>query len=88
MFYPSANRDEAVFPEPYRFDVARSPNFHVAFGHGAHFCLGANLARQELRAMLAALLPLLPDLELAGPPELVPHLHVGGIKALPVRLRR
>ncbi|MBW2419161.1 MAG: cytochrome P450 [Deltaproteobacteria bacterium] len=85
MFYPSANRDEAVFPEPYRFDVARSPNYHLAFGHGAHFCLGSNLARQELRAMLAALLPLLPELELAGRPELVPHLHVGGIKKLLVR---
>jgi cholest-4-en-3-one 26-monooxygenase len=85
MFYPSANRDEAIFPDPYRFDVGRQPNHHLAFGHGAHFCLGANLARQELRAMLSALLPLLPDLELAGEPERVPHLHVGGVKRLLVR---
>lgn len=86
LFYPSANRDEEVFDEPYRFDVARTPNHHLTFGHGAHFCLGANLARLELRAMLAALLPLLPDLEIAGKPQRVGHLHVAGIKELRVRL--
>jgi cytochrome P450 len=85
IFYPSANRDETVFPVPYRFDVGRRPNHHLAFGHGAHFCLGANLARRELKAMLTALLPLLPGLEIAGAPELVPHLHVAGIKRLPLR---
>jgi cholest-4-en-3-one 26-monooxygenase len=89
MWYPSANRDEEVFPEPYRFDITREPNPHFAFGgYGEHFCLGANLARWELRTMLRALLPLLPDLELAGPAELVASsLHVGGIKRLPVRCR-
>ena len=85
IFYPSANRDETVFSEPYRFDVGRRPNHHLAFGHGAHFCLGANLARRELKAMLTALLPILPGLEIAGAPELVPHLHVAGIKGLPLR---
>ena len=90
MWYPSANRDEEVFPDPYRFDITRDPNPHFAFGgYGEHFCLGANLARWELRAMVRALTPLLPDMELAGPAELVAgSLHVGGIKRLPVRYRR
>lgn len=87
LFYPSANRDERVFPEPYRFDVGRRPNHHLAFGFGAHFCLGANLARVELRATLEALLPLLPRLELAAPPTRVAHLHVSAINDLPVRWR-
>ena len=86
MFYPSANRDEAVFDEPYRFDVGRRPNNHLAFGgYGAHFCLGANLARWELRAALQALLPVLPRLSLAGRETRVPMLHVPAIQYLPVR---
>jgi cholest-4-en-3-one 26-monooxygenase len=86
MFYPSANRDEAVFADPYRFDVARRPNNHLAFGgYGAHFCLGANLARWELRAALQALLPVLPRLSLAGRETRVPMLHVPAIQNLPVR---
>jgi cholest-4-en-3-one 26-monooxygenase len=90
LWYPSANRDEDVFPDPYRFDITRDPNPHFAFGgYGEHFCLGANLARWELRTMFRELLPLLPDMELAGEPELVAaSLHVGGIKRLPVRYRR
>jgi cytochrome P450 len=86
VFYPSANRDEDVFADPYRFDVTRSPNYHMAFGHGAHFCLGANLARWELRAALRALLPVLPRLALAGPPERGGHLHLGLVKHQPVAL--
>jgi cholest-4-en-3-one 26-monooxygenase len=86
MWYPSANRDEAVFADPYRFDIARRPNHHLAFGgYGAHFCLGANLARYELRAALRALIPILPRLEAAGPLERVPNLHVSAIHRLPVR---
>jgi cholest-4-en-3-one 26-monooxygenase len=90
LFYPSANRDEEVFADPYRFDLTREPNPHFAFGgYGEHFCLGANLARWELRIMLRELLPLLPQMELAGPAELVAgSLHVGGIKRLPVRYKR
>jgi cholest-4-en-3-one 26-monooxygenase len=90
LWYPSANRDEDVFVEPYRFDIGREPNPHFAFGgYGEHFCLGANLARWELKAMFRELLPLLPQMELAGPAELVAgSLHVGGIKRLPVRVRR
>jgi cholest-4-en-3-one 26-monooxygenase len=85
LFYPSANRDEDVFEEPYRFDVARKPNHHLAFGHGAHFCLGANLARVELRAALRGLLPILPDMELVDTGVRLPNLHVPGYQSLRVR---
>ena len=86
LFYPSANRDEDVFEDPYRFDITRSPNNHLAFGgYGAHFCLGANLARWELRSALRSLLPILPEMELAGPEQRVAHLHVPAIHSLPVR---
>ncbi|MDE0579135.1 MAG: cytochrome P450 [bacterium] len=86
VFYPSANRDDAVFDDPYRFDVGRNPNHHMAFGHGVHFCLGANLARWELRAMLKAILPVLPRLELVDEPERHGHLHLGAVKHQRVRL--
>ena len=89
MWYPSANRDEEVFPDPYKFDIRRDPNDHFAFGgYGEHFCLGANLARWEMRSIFHALLPILPNLELAGDPQRVPNsLHVGGIKRQMVRYR-
>ena len=89
LWYPSANRDEDIFPDPYKFDITRDPNPHYAFGgYGEHFCLGANLARWELRTMFRELAPLLGNMELAGKPELVAQsLHVGGIKHLPVRYR-
>jgi cytochrome P450 len=87
IFYPSANRDDRAFADPYRFDVTRSPNYHVAFGHGVHFCLGANLARWELRAALRALLPLLPRLELVGDPRRFGMLHLGIVQHQGVRLR-
>jgi cholest-4-en-3-one 26-monooxygenase len=90
MWYPSANRDEDVFENPYTFDITRDPNPHYAFGgYGEHFCLGANLARWELRVMFRELVPLLQKMELAGKPEYVAQsLHVGGIKRLPVRFKR
>jgi cholest-4-en-3-one 26-monooxygenase len=70
IWYPSANRDESVFDDPFRFDVRRSPNPHVAFGAGGpHFCLGANLARMELRIVFEELLRGLEEIELAGPVE-------------------
>jgi cholest-4-en-3-one 26-monooxygenase len=89
MWYPSANRDEDIFDEPYKFDITRSPNDHFAFGgYGEHFCLGANLARWEMQSVFRELLPILPKLEMAGPPEMVAgSLHVGGIKHLPVRYK-
>ena len=85
LWYPSANRDERQFPEPYRLDLGRTPNFHLAFGHGQHFCLGANLARWELRAVFRELAPHLAHLELAGDPVRHTDLHVGAIASLPVR---
>jgi len=86
MWYPSANRDETVFERPYAFDIGRRPNPHLAFGgYGAHFCLGANLARWELRAALRALVPVLPKLASAGGPERCDNLHVAAIHRLPVR---
>ena len=88
LLYPSANRDEEVFEEPFRFDVERSPNLHLAFGgYGPHFCLGSSLARLELRVMFEELLQRLPDMELASPdpPRLRPSNFIAGIEELPVR---
>ena len=87
VFYPSANRDERVFTDPYRFDVGRTPNHHLAFGHGAHFCLGANLARWELRAMLRAVIPVLPRLALDGAPDRLANFHLGAWRHQHVRLQ-
>jgi cytochrome P450 len=87
MFYPSANRDEAIFAEPYRFDIRRSPNEHLAFGVGEHFCLGASLARLELRVMFEELARRLPDIAVTGEPERLHSNFIGGIKHLPVRYR-
>jgi cytochrome P450 len=85
LSYPSANRDEDAYPDPFRFDVGRTPNKHLAFGFGVHYCLGAMLARMELKAMFTALLPRLKSVELAGEPELMKTLFVGGLKHLPIR---
>jgi cytochrome P450 len=85
LLYPSANRDEDIFESPDWFDVGRDPNPHLAFGHGAHFCLGARLARMETRAFFEELIPRLRSIELAGEPELVKTLFVGGLKHLPIR---
>jgi cytochrome P450 len=86
MYYGSANRDEAVFADPDRFDVRRDPNPHVGFGGpGPHFCLGAHLARRELSLIFRELFRQLPDLELAGPPEQLRSNFINGIKHLPVR---
>ena len=86
LLYPSANRDEAVFPEPDRFDITRDPNPHVAFGFGAHFCLGNQLARLELRAMFERLFARLPDLARAddGPLPLRQANFITGIESMPV----
>jgi cytochrome P450 family 142 subfamily A polypeptide 1 len=86
LLYPSANRDERVFPRAAEFHVDREPNDHVAFGHGVHFCLGASLARLELRVMFETLLERLPDLELATsePLRLRPSSFIVGIEEMPV----
>ncbi len=85
LWYPSANRDERQFTDPYRLDLRRDPNPHVTFGHGEHFCLGANLARWELRAVFRHLAPHLAHLRLAGEPERLPGLHVGAVAHQAVR---
>ncbi|HTD49878.1 MAG TPA: cytochrome P450, partial [Acidimicrobiia bacterium] len=86
MFYNSANRDERVFDDPFRFDVTRTPNEHTGFGAGGpHFCLGANLARREIRVMFEELLRRLPDLEISGEPELLQSNFIHGIKRMPCR---
>ncbi len=85
LSYPSANRDESVFPDPFTFDVGRQPNRQLAFGFGIHFCLGAQLARMETRILFTELLRRLDSVELAGKPELMQTLFVGGLKRLPIR---
>ena len=84
MWYISANRDEAHFPDPYRFDIAREPNHQGGFGTGGpHFCLGAHLARREVIVMLTELLRRLPDIEAIGKPEKLRSNFIHGIKRLP-----
>jgi cytochrome P450 len=84
----SANRDEDVFARADRFDVGRDPNPHLALGHGIHFCLGANLARLELRVVFEELLPAFRSFEPAGPVEWTRSNRHTGIRHLPLRLRR
>jgi cytochrome P450 family 142 subfamily A polypeptide 1 len=85
LVYPSANRDAEVFPEPDRFDISREPH-HVAFGIGSHFCLGANLARMEMRVAFREILRRLPDMEYAsGGPEFRPSALVRSCVRFPVR---
>ena len=86
IWHASANRDEAVFDEPHRFDVRRDPNEHVAFGGGGPpFCLGANLARMELRLIFTEILDRMPDLEPVGTPEVLRSNFIHGITSMPVR---
>ena len=88
MIYPSANRDEAHFEDPFRFDVRRDPNHHLAFGFGTHFCLGSSLARLELKEMFTRVLTRLPDIELAVDPGELPWRNsnfITGVEAMPVR---
>ena len=87
LAYLSANRDEAVFEDPFRFDVGRADNKQVAFGYGVHFCLGAHLARLELRIFFEELLSRVDDLQLNGEPARSATVFVGGLKHLPVSYR-
>jgi cholest-4-en-3-one 26-monooxygenase len=88
VWYPSANRDESIFDRPYQFDITREPNYHLAFGHGPHFCLGANLARWELRALFRQLARshVLRRIAVTGEMEWMTDLHVGGMSKVPVSL--
>jgi cytochrome P450 len=86
MFYPSANRDAAHFAEPDRFDVARTPNHHLAFGGGGtHYCLGASLARVEATAIFGEILTRMADIELTGPVERMRSVLINGVHSMPVR---
>ncbi len=90
LLYPSGNRDERAFENPHKFEVERAPNDHVAFGgFGAHFCLGASLARLELRVMFEELLSQLPDIELATDEKLPlrPSNFIVGLESMPVQFR-
>jgi cholest-4-en-3-one 26-monooxygenase len=86
IWYISANRDEAVFDDPFRFDIGRHPNDHIAFGGGGpHHCLGANLARMEMRLFFEQLTARISRVEAVGAPERLRSNFIGGIKHLPVR---
>jgi len=88
VFYASANRDESVFADPYTFDVLRDPNPHIGFGGGGpHFCLGAHLARLELRVLFETLAERLPDISPTGEARRLRSNFINGIKEMPVRLR-
>jgi cholest-4-en-3-one 26-monooxygenase len=87
LFYGAANFDPEVFADPHTFDVRRDPNPHLSFGgHGAHYCIGANLARMEVGALFNALADIAPDITRLGEPDRLRHSWVNGIKHLPVRL--
>jgi cytochrome P450 len=85
LAYPSGNRDEEVFEDPYAFKIDRTPNKHLAFGYGAHLCLGQHLAKMEMRIFWEELLPRLKSVELSGQPKLTEANFVGGLKSLPIR---
>jgi cytochrome P450 len=85
MWYPAANRDAEAFVHPERLDVSRDPNPHLAFGIGQHFCLGAQLARLQLRVMFGEILERLPRVELTGPVTRIRTNFLGAIKTMPVR---
>jgi hypothetical protein len=87
LAYPSGNRDEEVFDDPDAFRIERNPNRHLAFGYGAHLCLGQHLAKMEMRILWEELIPRLQSLELAGEPKLAVASFVGGPKRLPIRYR-
>ena len=88
LMYAAANRDEAVFEAPQAFDITRHPNPHVAFGIGTHFCMGANIARLELRCVFEAILEHLPNMERAttAPLPMNAPAFASGLRTLPIRV--
>ena len=80
LAYPTANRDETVFDEPFRFDILRSPNPHLAFGQGTHFCVGANLARLELRMLFGALTQRWTNLRVVTAPDIEANIFAGAVR--------
>ncbi|WP_322516795.1 cytochrome P450 [Rhodopseudomonas palustris] len=87
LCFPSGNRDEEVFDDPFAFRIDRAPNRHIAFGHGVHQCLGLNLARMELKALFKELLAQVDSIELSGEPAWIEANLVSGPKRLPIRYR-
>jgi hypothetical protein len=87
LCYPSGNRDEAVFKDPFKYDIERTPNKHVAFGYGAHVCLGQHLGRMEMRVLWEELLPRLESVELDGTPTRMQASFVCGPKSVPIRFK-
>jgi cytochrome P450 len=87
LSYPSGNRDEAVFDAPFEFRIDRSPNRHVAFGYGAHVCLGQHLARMEMRILWEELLQRVASIELDGTPKRMAAAFVCGPKSVPIRFK-
>lgn len=87
LWNTSANNDETVFPSPWNFDLSRRPNKHITFGHGPHFCVGAFLARTELRALLESLIASVGDIELDGAPKRIYSNFLYGYSSLPVGVR-
>jgi cytochrome P450 len=86
LWWASGNRDESVFANPYAFDITRNPNPHIAFGRGTHFCLGAALARMEIRVVVDALLDRVGEVSLTGPVEYVRSNKHAGVRHMPVHL--
>jgi cytochrome P450 len=87
LIYLSGNRDDEAFPDPFKFDITREPNRHVAFGYGAHVCLGQHLAKMEIKAFFKELLGRLDSIEITGEPKRVQSTFVSGLKSLPVRYK-
>jgi cytochrome P450 family 142 subfamily A polypeptide 1 len=81
LVYPSANRDETVFADPFVFDIRRAPNPHVAFGGGTHFCLGVNLARTELRILFRELTRRITNLRVVTEPDIEPNVFAGAVRS-------
>ena len=88
MWYPSGNYDETAFERPFEFDIRRDPNDHLAFGTGRHICLGAWLARLEVRVVLEELLARVSSIEVTGEPTRLRSNFINGLKTLPVRMTR
>ena len=87
LYYISGNRDEEIWPDPFKFDITRENNRHVAFGYGVHVCLGQHLAKMEIRAFFKELLRRLDAIEMTGQPKRVQSTFVTGLKTLPVRYK-
>ena len=85
LCYPSGNRDETVFEDPFRFDITRPTGQHLSFGHGGHLCLGMHLAKLEMRIFFEELFGVLGNVELVGEPRRIASLFIGGPKSVPVK---